>query len=125
MAGQTEFTVWASEELAPLGPIRIKAMFGGFGLYAGGLFFAIIVDDQLYLKTDQETRPRFEAAGSEPFRYGRRNGKTIALSYFAVPDSALDDARELLEWARLALAAAGRARRTGKTGRESEAAGGA
>lgn len=97
------------ELLAPLGPIRSRRMFGGYGLYADGLFVAIISSDQLYLKTDDQTRPRFEAAGCEPFRYERRgpDGQvmTASLGYFQPPEEALESVVIMTPWARLAMEA--------------------
>ena len=58
-----ELVVHACELFAPLGSIRTRAMFGGWGFYCDDLFFAIIADETLYLKADAETAARFEAAG--------------------------------------------------------------
>ncbi|SEL49456.1 DNA transformation protein [Roseateles sp. YR242] len=97
------------ELLAPIGPIRSRRMFGGHGLYADGLFVAIISSDQLYLKTDDQTRPRFMAAGCEPFRYDRRapDGQvtTASLGYFQPPEEALESVVLMAPWARLAMEA--------------------
>ena len=110
MPKRTDFTNWVEEQLAPLGAIRIKSMFGGFGIYADELFFAIIDDDVLFLKTDDLNRSRFIEAGAVPFTSPTKDGIQQALSYHAVPDGALDDTDELLEWAQLALDSAVRAR---------------
>ena len=40
-------------------------MFGGVGIYANGLFFALIDDDVLYLKGDETLKPEFEAPKRE------------------------------------------------------------
>ena len=45
-----------------LGTIRVKRMFGGHGVYADEVFFAIVVDDVLYLKADEITAPLFLSA---------------------------------------------------------------
>jgi DNA transformation protein len=84
-------------------------MFGGAGLYADELMFALGVDDTLYLKADAETRPLFEAAGSDPFTYARRDGTATLTSYWRLPDAALDDPEEAVRWGRVALDAARRA----------------
>lgn len=115
MPKRTDFTDWVEEQLAPLGAIRIKSMFGGFGVYADELFFAIIDDDVLFFKTDDLNRDRFIEAGSEPFTYPTKDGLQQALSYHAVPDGALDDTDELLDWARLGLESALRARKKKKS----------
>lgn len=96
------------EQLAPLGALKPKRMFGGVGIYANGLFFAILDDDTLYLKGDAELKPRFEAAGSHAFDpFGE--GKPMA--YWSAPAEAMDDAELLVEWAHRALAVARRKKR--------------
>jgi DNA transformation protein and related proteins len=97
------------ELLAPLGQVRARRMFGGHGIYAGDLFIAIFSADQLYLKTDELTRPTFEAAGGLPFVYEAR-GRRVALSFSTPPVDALDSADAMAPWGRLALAAARRTR---------------
>ena len=84
-------------------------MFGGHGLYIDELFVAIIAFDQLWLKVDALTRPRFEAAGCRPFVYDGK-GKAVTMSYFTVPDEAIESIHAMGPWARLALEAALRAR---------------
>ena len=110
MAQRTDFTDWVGEQLAPLGAIRIKSMFGGFGVYCDELFFALVDDDVLYFKADDLNRRRFIEAGAEIFRYPMKDGRLSELSYYRAPDAALDDQSELLDWARLGLDAALRAR---------------
>jgi len=97
------------ELLAPLGAARSRRMFGGFGLYVDDLFVALILSQRLYLKADAQTRAQFQAAGGEPFVY---DGKTapVTLSYWTVPPQAMDSPDGMQPWARLALAAALRAR---------------
>jgi DNA transformation protein len=93
--------------LAPFARCTARAMFGGHGLYREGRIFGIVIDDRVYLKADDQTRDRFEGAGSAPFVY--RDGKrTITMSYWAVPDEALDSPAEMHAWARLAWDAAAR-----------------
>lgn len=104
-----DFEAYAAERLAALGSIRIKRMFGGAGVYCDGLFFALLDDDELYLKVDDETRPLFENAGLKPFVFQPKEGPAVAMSYFRAPETALDDEDELRRWAGLALDAARRA----------------
>jgi DNA transformation protein len=110
MAKRNDFTDWVEEQLAPLGTIRLHPMFGAFGVYADELFFALIDDDVLYFKADDLSRQRFIEAGAEIFRYPVKDGSFNELSYYRAPDPALDDQAELLDWARLGLEAALRAR---------------
>jgi DNA transformation protein len=102
------FIDYLHELLEPLGRIGVRRMFGGHGLYCDGLFFAIVVDSRLYVKVDAQSRAAFEAAGSVPFVY-RARGKTVEMSYWNLPESAMDSAEDMRPWARLALDAAQRA----------------
>jgi DNA transformation protein len=97
------------ELLAPLGAARARRMFGGHGLYVDDLFVAIIALDRLYLKVDDDSRPRFEAAGCEPFVYDAK-GSPVTMSYWTVPAEAMESPALMQPWARLAIAAALRAR---------------
>ena len=97
------------ELLEAVGPIRWRRMFGGYGLYCDELFFALVADDVLYLKTDEVNRPAFEARGIAPFR--PFPDKATAMAYHPVPDEVLEDREALAAWANGAVAAALRARR--------------
>jgi DNA transformation protein and related proteins len=97
------------ELLAPLGAVRAQCMFGGYGLYAGELFVALVADDRLYLKVDDRTQPAFEAAGCQPFVYAGR-GRQVTMSFWTPPDEAMDAPQAMLPWARRAQEAASRAR---------------
>ncbi len=89
--------------------VHARRMFGGHGLYLDALFVALIADEQLYLKADAQTRPRFEAAGCVPFVYPSA-GRQVALAYFSAPAEAIESHVAMWPWARLALEAALRAR---------------
>lgn len=104
-----ELALHASELLAPLGAVRTRRMFGGWGLYVDGVFLALIADATLYLKADAASQPRFEAAGCEPFVYDSARGP-VRLGYWTAPQEAMESAALMQPWARLALAAALRAR---------------
>ncbi|MFJ2989318.1 TfoX/Sxy family protein [Collimonas sp. NPDC087041] len=93
------------ELLAPLGAISARRMFGGYGIYHDGVMIGIVFDGDLFLKTDDATRPQFAAAGCRPFVYESR-GKQIEMSYWSAPEEALDSPPAMLPWARLAYAAA-------------------
>ncbi|HJV62065.1 MAG TPA: TfoX/Sxy family protein [Albitalea sp.] len=104
-----ELVAHSIELLQPLGSVRARRMFGGHGLYADDLFVALIAFDQLYLKADEHTRARFEAAGCRPFVY-EAAGKQVTLGYFTVPAEAMESPALMQPWARLAVDAALRAR---------------
>jgi DNA transformation protein len=87
------------------GPISLRRMFGGEGVYAGDQIIGLVVDDRIYLKTTDSNRADFLAEGCAPFTF-RRGEKITATSYYAVPERLLDDPEEFAGWARKAHAAA-------------------
>lgn len=95
---------------AGLGYVSIRRMFGGKGIYHDGLIIALIVGGELLLKADAESAPEFEKAGSTQWVYegAMRKGK-VAMPYWSVPDSAIDDPDEMAVWARKAYEASLRA----------------
>jgi DNA transformation protein len=99
MSASPEFREFLQEHLAALGPIQFKRMFGGAGVYLHDRIFGLIFQDVLYLKTSDATRPLFEAAGSQPFTYEAK-GKRVSLAYWSLPDTAMDDADEAVDWVR-------------------------
>jgi len=105
------------ELLAPLGPVQIRRMFGGSGVFLDGLMFGLVADDVLYFKADAETSPDYETAGLEPFRYARSDGRVTAMSYWQAPERLLDEPDEMVAWARKALETARRAARKSKPAR--------
>ncbi len=92
--------------LEPLGPIVFKRLFGGQGLSLGGVTFAFIMGQSLYLRVDDQSRPAFEEAGMEPFSYDTKKRRVQVRSFYATPEDLYDDADEFCDWARTALAAA-------------------
>ena len=99
------FVIHCTELLAPVGTVRVKRMFGGWGLYADEVFIAVIGGDRLFLKTSADTRPAFEAAGCEPFVYDSKAG-SVAMGYWSAPADAMDSAALMTPWAQRALQAA-------------------
>jgi len=103
------FTDLCTELLSPLGPVRVRRMFGGKGFYVDGLFMALIDNGQFFLKTDDVTRERFVAAGCVPFSFMTKHGERVMTGYYSAPEDALESPPLMLPWARLALEAALRA----------------
>ena len=95
------------------GPVSIRRMFGGQGIYREGVMFALVSQGELYLKADAESEGMFRELGSRPFTYSAKDGRTAVMSYWLMPESALDDADEAAELARAALRAALRAKAAG------------
>jgi DNA transformation protein and related proteins len=92
------------EMFAAVGPITIKRMFGGKGIYAGGTIIAIETDGDIFLKADTVSAPEFQRAGSSQWRYDGK-GKPVFMPYWSVPDDAFDDPEVMAQWVRLALKA--------------------
>jgi DNA transformation protein len=81
--------------------VRMKSMFGGAGVYAGELFFAIVSDDVLYFKVDDTNRPDFAARGMGPFSPFGEGGEVM--QYYQVPEELLEDPDELRPWVEKAI----------------------
>jgi DNA transformation protein and related proteins len=96
------------ELFAGFGPVAVKRMFGGAGVYAGETIFAIVLDGVIYLKADEHTVPAFEAEGLTPFSY-ETTKKRVVMPYWRIPDRLYDDPEELAQWAREAVSATRRA----------------
>jgi len=104
MACSQSFVDHALDLLSGLGPVQAKRMFGGYGVYARGVMFGLLDDDELFLRVDGETEGRFTAAGCRRWVYP--GSTAVSLSYFRPPDEAHEDPEAMDPWARLGLAAA-------------------
>jgi DNA transformation protein and related proteins len=109
MSVNPSFRSFVLEQLRRTTPgIRARSMFGGVGIYAAELFFALLDDDALYFKVDDATRPRFEDRGMAPFRpYGE---SSEVMQYYEVPADVLEDPELLGAWVEAALSVARRAK---------------
>ena len=116
-----EFLALVLDALRAFGPVTTRRMFGGWGIYRDGAFFALIAGNTLYFKTDDATRAEFERASSGPFTFVKK-GERIVTHYYAVPEDALEDPQAMARWARLAYAAALRAARAKRSGSRPRAA---
>lgn len=90
---------------APLGTVSTRAMFGGHGLYVDGRIIGVVIDEALYLKADELTRPDFEAAGCAPYVYAQTD-PPLTMSYWSVPEEAMDSPQAMRPWAQRAIEAA-------------------
>ncbi len=98
------------EMFQALGPVTIKRMFGGKGIYHQGRILALEVRGEILLKADEESAPDFSAAGSRQWLYEGKSGKPVKMPYWSIPDEALDDPDIMAIWVRRAYEAALRAR---------------
>jgi DNA transformation protein len=97
------FLQYVLEQLERTGRVTSRRMFGGVGLYCADIFFGLIDDDTLYFRVDEQTRPEYQARGGKPFR-PFRDRPEVSMTYYTVPADVLDDAEELVIWARRAVA---------------------
>jgi DNA transformation protein len=81
MSASEGFQEFLKDQLAGFGPVAIRRMFGGAGVYADDVMFGLIADDTLYLKVDGTTVPAFKAEGMRAFTYTAKGGKPISMSY--------------------------------------------
>ena len=96
------------EQLSPLGRLTMRRMFGKTGVFCDGLMFGMITEDTLYVRVDDHNKAVFkEAEAAPPLNY-EKQGRTIDLSFWRVPERLLDEPDELILWGRAALAAAQR-----------------
>ena len=107
----SEFTDHLAELFEAFGPVTVRRMFGGYGIYRDGVMFGLVADEALYLKADDRNRVMFESRGLPRFEYAKQ-GKTISVSYYLAPGEALEDPGILADWARPAFEAALRGKRT-------------
>ena len=116
MAGVTDpFHDFVEDLFAPLGPVRIRRMFGGAGVYAHEVMFALLADGEIYLKADDRLQADLAAEGSEAFTWVRpSDGKAMQMSYWRLPSADAEDPEAASEWARRALSVALTAKRAPK-----------
>lgn len=119
MAVSPETIAFLEDQLSGVGLVSIRRMFGGAGIFAEGLMFALVVEDVLYFKVDASTLPEFEAEGSEAFSYQTKIGRHFILSYWRAPEHLYDDREVMTAWARAAVAAAQRAQKPKARGAKS------
>jgi len=105
---RSEFVEFVTEQMSFIGGLRVRAMFGGYGVYRDDCIFAIIVDDRLYFKADSITRCEFEAKGLSPFTYVAR-GKSVTMQYFEAPPEVFDEPETMRSWVQKAYGASVRA----------------
>jgi DNA transformation protein and related proteins len=108
MVASDSFAEFLREQLAPLGRVAMRRMFGKTGVFCDGFMLGMVRDNTLYFRVDNDNRAAFkEAACFAPLNYAKR-GSTIDLSFWRAPERLFDEPDEFVTWARLALAAARR-----------------
>ena len=108
MVANDSFADFLREQLAPLGRVTMRRMFGKTGVFCNGLMLGMVRDDTLYLRVDDHNRAVFKEVESLPPLNYEKGGSTIDLSFWRAPERLFDEPDELVAWARAALAAARR-----------------
>ena len=108
MGATDSFAEFLREQLAPVGRVTMRRMFGKTGVFCDGLMFGMVTDNILYLRVDDYNRAAFKEAESFPPLSYEKQGCTIDLSFWRAPERLFDEPDELVTWARVALAAARR-----------------
>ena len=96
------FKDFVIDQLNALPDVRVKAMFGAYGLYQGEHFFGILDEGRLFFKTNAKSQPEYTARGMGPFTYESK-GRTLTMSYHEVPPEILENPMELTGWAHRAI----------------------
>ena len=107
------FKEFVLDQLNTLSDVRTKAMFGAHGLYQGEHFFGILDKGRLFFKTDAQSQADYVAHGMEPFAYESK-GRRLTMSYHEVPPDVLENAPELVAWARKAITIAASSKKPAK-----------
>jgi DNA transformation protein len=123
MIASNSFAEFQREQLAPLGRVTLRRMFGATGVFCDGLMFAVVSEDMLDFRIDDHNRRAFEEAAAFPPLNYEKKGRTINLSFWRAPERLFDETDELGMWSRRALAAARRvaAKRERQPGRKFKA----
>jgi DNA transformation protein and related proteins len=108
MVASDTYAEFLREQLAPLGRLTLRRMFGKTGVFCDGVMFAMVTENTLYLRVDDHNRVTFKEAESFPPLNYQKKDCTIDLSFWRVPERLFDEPDELVSWARAALAAARR-----------------
>ena len=108
MVASDGFAEFLGEQLAPLGHITLRRMFGKSGVFCDGVMLGMVTENTLYFRVDDLNRETFKEAESSPPLNYRKKGELIDLAFWRVPERLVDEPDELLDWARAALAAARR-----------------
>src|SRR6516165_10672792 len=108
MVASDGFAEFVRDQLAPVGRITMRRLFGKTGVFCDGVMLGMVADDTLYFRVDDDNRAAFKEAGSSPPLNYEKQGRTIDLAFWRAPERLLDEPEELVIWARAALAAAHR-----------------
>jgi DNA transformation protein len=107
MPARNPYLEFLYEQMAPLGDISSRAMFGGHCLYCDGIVFALVGGGALFLKVDDVNRPEFEARGLMAFK--PFDDQDVTMSYYEAPPEIFEDPDAMKNWCGGAVEAGRRA----------------
>ncbi len=90
------FKDFVLDQLVDVPDVSVRKMFGAFGLYSEGTFFAIVDEGVLYFKTNKDTRQKYIDAGTDCFHV---SDEQTLKNYYEVPADVLENPEVLSEWA--------------------------
>ena len=108
MVASDSFAEFLREQLAPLGRVTMRRMFGKTGVFCDDVMLGMVTENTLYFRVDDHNRVTFKEAESFPPLNYQKKGAAIDLSFWRVPERLFDEPDELISWAQAALAAARR-----------------
>jgi DNA transformation protein and related proteins len=108
MVASDDFAEFLRDQLAPVGRITMRRMFGKTGVFCDGVMLGMVTENTLYFRVDDGNRATFKEAESFPPLNYEKKGETIDLAFWRAPERLFDEPEELIAWARAALAAARR-----------------
>ncbi len=88
---------------SPLGDsLKARSMFGGFGLFVDDTMFAILLDDGVALRSNDNLLPQYQALGMQPYRY-QKKGFPVTTSYYLIDEQTRENFDQVLILAKQAL----------------------
>jgi DNA transformation protein len=96
---------WVQEALEPVGTVTMRKMMGGATLYLDGVVFAILLEGEVWFKSDAEADAVWDAQGCERFTFAFKDGKVETMNYRRAPADVYDEAEAMQRWTGLAAEA--------------------
>ncbi len=110
MTAEDPFVIEVIDRLQNVFPTTYRKMFGGYGIFHNGLMFALIADNELYLKSDLDSESQFTQLNLKPFTYYKK-GKPYHMHYHQAPEAFFEDEATTQLWAKNAYSCALRHKR--------------
>jgi len=105
MRVKSSLASYVAEQLAPLGRMSSRTIFGGVGVFIDDRLLAIVMGEKLYLHTDKSNLDDYVARGMQQFK-PYPNAFDLTTDHHEVPQEIVNDAEQLKVWGERALIAA-------------------